>query len=162
MNTSNGFRAAAVLLVTFVAGAAAGAAGYRGYAQSHLDPPTQARRVEGRRAGEPQATVEADRIPLPIEALGPSREEEERLREIARRWRPQAARAVENIRVAVSDLENDMFAEMLCVISKDKQDRYLASLQENGADNIMIEKRFRLVRSDQCGAVRERRFEGRR
>lgn len=161
MNMSNQVRAVGLLLVTFVAGAASGAAIYRGYVQSKPTAGAEPPRREGRRP-EGRETIEADRIPFPIERLGPTQSEQERLREIARRWRPQAARAVENIRAAVSDLENDMFAEMLCVLSKDKQDRYLASLQENGGDNVLIEKRFRLVRSNQCEAVRNRGFEERR
>jgi hypothetical protein len=47
-----------------------------------------------------------------------------------------------------------MFAEMLCVLSKEQQDRYLAQLQENGADNVIIDKRFSLVRSNQCEEVK--------
>jgi len=98
--------------------------------------------------------VEADRIPFPLEALQPSPEEERRLHEIARRWRPRAAEAVNQMRTTVSDLENGMFAEMLCVISREKQERYLAQLQENGASPSMIDKRFRLVRANQCEQVR--------
>ena len=162
MNPSNQLRALALLVVTFAAGAASGAAVYRRYVHSKPTAPVERPRPEGRRPEGSRETVEADRIPFPIEALGPTRAEQERLREIARRWRPQAARAVEQIRATVSDLENDMFAEMLCVISKDKQDKYLASLQENGSNNVIIEKRFRIVRSGQCEAVRQRRFEGRR
>jgi hypothetical protein len=162
MNISNRLTAFGLLLVAFLAGGAAGAAGYRAYVQAKPATPTVAVRPAGRREGERRETVEADRIPFPIEQLRPTQFEQERLREIARRWRPQAARAVETIRATVSDLENDMFAEMLCVLSKDKQDRYLAGLRENGGDNVLIEKRFRLVRSNQCGAIRERRFEGRK
>jgi hypothetical protein len=60
---------------------------------------------------------------------------------------------MEGMRSNISELENNMFAEMLCALSKEKQDRYLAQLQENGADARMIEKRFRLVRSNQCAEV---------
>lgn len=159
MNTSSRLRAFGLLAVTFLAGGVAGAALYRLYSPPGFrnEPP----RREGRRDGGATA-IEADRIPFPIEALGPTREEEERLHDIARRWRPRAAQAVENIRASVADLENDMFAEMLCVISKDKQDRYLATLQENGGARVLIEKRFRLVRSNQCGPVREGRDTDRR
>ena len=144
-------RAVGLLLLAFVVGGVAGAAVDRAW----LRPPLEERRPPGRREpGGRTEAVEADRIPTPLEALQLSPDEERRLHEIARRWRPRAAEAVNQMRTTVSDLENDMFAEMLCVISREKQERYLAQLQENGAPPSMIDKRFRLVRANQCEQVR--------
>jgi hypothetical protein len=151
INFSNRLRGLALLLVTFAAGGVGGVAADRAWLRTRGEARVEVR-PPGRRTGaEP---VESDRIPYPLEVLQLSPQEEARLHEIARRWRPQAARAMESIRANISDLENNMFAEMLCVISKDKQERYLAQLQENGADRVLIDKRFALVRSDRCGEVR--------
>lgn len=98
----------------------------------------------------PSGGVEAEQIPTPLERLDLTPDEERQLHAIARRWRPQAAEAIARIRPIVSDLENDMFAQMLCVLSRDQQDRYLRELHVGRADSVMIAKRFRLVRSNQC------------
>ena len=149
---SNRARALVLLLITFAVGGVAGAAADRAWIRR--TPPTpSARRPEPPRPGG-RSEVDADRIPFPLEVLQLTPEETERLHAIARRWRPQASRAMDSIRANISELENNMFAEMLCVISKEKQDRYLAQLQENGASPALIDKRFRLVRSNQCGSVR--------
>jgi hypothetical protein len=144
----------ALLFVTFVAGGAGGVAVDRTWLRPAS---TQAvaispERLRGLRQNS--AEPESERIPFPLEALQPSPEETAKLHAIARRWRPQAARAIESIRANVSDLENNMFAEMLCVISKEKQDRYLAQLEENGGDRVLIDKRFALVRSNRCDEVK--------
>jgi hypothetical protein len=151
INTSNRLRALALLVVTFTAGGIGGVAADRVWSRTHAE-----RRVAVRPPGWRGSSegVESDRIPYPLELLQLSPEEEARLHEIARRWRPQAAQAMEGIRANISDLENNMFAEMLCVISRDKQERYLAQLQENGANRVLIDKRFALVRSNRCEEVR--------
>ena len=155
MISSNRLRGLGLLLVTFVVGSVAGVAGDRVW-RAREAPPVEARRNERPRVGSENERVESDRIPLPLESLNLSATEEARLHEIARRWRPQAVAALAGIRATVSDFENNMFAEMLCVISKDKQDRYLAQLQESGANNVLIDKRFTLVRSNRCREVEER------
>ena len=151
INSSNRIRALALLIVTFAAGGVGGVAADRVWLRTRGE-----KRVESRPPGWRASTegVESDRIPYPLELLQLSPQEEARLHEIARRWRPQAAQAMEGIRANISELENSMFAEMLCVISKDKQERYLAQLQENGGDRVLIDKRFALVRSNRCGEVR--------
>jgi len=151
MMTSSSLRALALLLVTFLVGGVAGVASDRAWVRAHGNAALEGRVRTSSPGAEP---IESDRIPYPLEVLQPSPDEEARLHEIARRWRPQAARAMEGIRANVSELENSMFAEMLCVISKDKQDRYLAQLEENGADRVLIDKRFALVRSNRCGELR--------
>ncbi|HKW09284.1 MAG TPA: hypothetical protein VJO33_02830 [Gemmatimonadaceae bacterium] len=153
MTTRNDWlRAFGLLLVAFVAGGAAGVAADRAWwhpaAGARTEPP---RRDPSRRRWE---GVELEQIPTPLERLQLSDEETRRLHAIARRWRPKAAAELARIRPVVSDLENDMFAEMLCAISKDKQDHYLRELQhQNGADSAMVAKRFRLVRTNQCPPV---------
>ena len=143
-------RGLALLVLVFAVGGVSGVAVDRAWLR-----PAVAQRVEPRRpAGSRPEGVEADQIPFPLEALQLSRAEEERLHAIARRWRPQAARAVEGIRANISDLENNMFAEMLCVLPKEKQDRYRAQLEESGANRVMIDKRFALVSSNKCEEVR--------
>lgn len=151
---SSRMRALAVLVVTFSVGGLSGVtidrAWFRPTVEPRPEPRTEPRRAE-RRAPEP---IDADQIPFPLERLQPTPDEERQLHAIARRWRPQAALAIQTIRTNIADLENNMFAEMLCVLSKDKQDRYLAQLEENGGDPVLIDKRFALVRSNQCGQVR--------
>ena len=154
LNGSSRLRAIAVLVVTFSVGGLSGVtidrAWFRPAVEPRSEPRTEPRRAE-RRVPEP---IDADQIPLPLERLQPTADEERQLHEIARRWRPQAALAIENIRANISDLENNMFAEMLCVLSKDKQERYLAQLEEGGDNRVLIDRRFALVRSNQCGQVR--------
>jgi hypothetical protein len=149
---STRLRGLVLLGLTFAVGGVAGAAADRAWVRSRPEPRQLETRVAGLRTG-PEA-IESDRIPYPLEKLDLSPQETAQLHEIARRWRPQAAQAMENIRANVSDLENNMFAEMLCVISREKQERYLAQLQENNANRILIDKRFSLVRSNRCGEVR--------
>lgn len=161
IDSANRARALVVLISCFVAGGVVGVAGDRAFLRRSAEPPRAeipSPRREERRS--PGTEVESDRIPLPLEMLNLSPTEERNLHAIARRWRPRAGIILSQVREQVSDLENDMFAEMLCAISRDKQERYLAQLQENGADAVMIDKRFRLVRSNQCaraGSEAERR-----
>jgi uncharacterized membrane protein len=54
------------------------------------------------------------------------------------------------MRDRVSELENGMFADMLCVITPTQQDRYLALLQESRAPQALIDKRFANVRAKTC------------
>src|SRR5262245_11326107 len=115
----NRFRALALLTLSFVVGGFAGAAIDRTWVRPKAEPTRAEARLASRdRSGE----IESDRIPFPLEMLQLTPEEERRLHEIARRWRPQAAKAVEGIRANISELENNMFAEMLCALSKEKQD----------------------------------------
>lgn len=150
-NSSNRLRGLALLVLVFGVGGVAGVAADRAWLRTHATPIVEDRRA-GRRPGNDQ--IDSDRIPIPLEALALSPDEERRLHEIARRWRPQAARTIEGIRANVAELENNMFAEMLCVLPKEKQDRYLAQLQEGGGDRLLIDKRFALVRSNRCEEVR--------
>ena len=142
-------RALALLLVAFVCGGAVGVAADRAWWHPRGEMSSrEERRAENGRRGSGE--LEAEQIPTPLERLDLSPEEQQRLHAIARRWRPQAAAVIVRIRPMISDLENDMFAEMLCAISKDKRDRYLDELQTSGADSLLIAKRFRLVRTNQC------------
>lgn len=143
MLDSSRTRALLILVAVFVAGGVVGAAVMRSFP---IAPAPESRRnVRG--------TVEADRIPLPLEQLGLSEEETNRLHAIARRWRPRANGAVDDMRHAVSDLENGMFAEMLCALTQDQRDRYLAQLSANQFSEDIINKRFALVRANRCGEV---------
>ena len=142
MVDSSRARAALLLAVTFVVGALAGAA---------LDR-VMIRR-EPRR--ESRVAIDADRIPVPLETLGLTSDEEARLHAIARRWRPRASNELDSVRHRVSDMENGMFAEMLCVIRPELRDRYLESLRANRFSQEIIDKRFALVRANQCGTVRD-------
>ena len=142
MVDSSRARAALLLAVTFVVGGLAGAA---------LDR-VMVRR-EPRR--EPRVAVDADRIPVPLEVLGLTSDEEARLHAIARRWRPRASNELDSVRHRVSDMENGMFAEMLCVIRPELRDRYLQSLRANRFSQEIIDKRFALVRANQCGTVHD-------
>jgi hypothetical protein len=149
-SSSDRFRALALLLVAFLCGGAVGVAADRAFWHPRGNVPAGWERRE--RSVRPSGQAEVEQIPTPLERLDLTPAEEQRLHAIARRWRPQAAEAIARIRPIVSDLENDMFAEMLCVISKDKQDRYYRELRDAGADSAMIAKRFRLVRTNQCPA----------
>jgi hypothetical protein len=141
-------RALGLLLVAFLVGGAVGVAADRAF--WHPRPEFRFSEVRRDRHTRPNGVVEAEQIPTPLEQLNLTPEEQQRLHAIARRWRPQAVEALAQIRPLVSDLENNMFAEMLCAISKDKRDRYRDELRDNGADSVMIAKRFRLVNSNQC------------
>ena len=142
MFDSSRARAVLLLVVTFVVGGLAGVAVDRTML-----------RVEPRR--ESRAGVDADRIPVPLEMLGLTTDEESRLHAIARRWRPRANVEFDSVRHRVSEMENGMFAEMLCVIRPELRDRYLQSLRANNFSQEIIDKRFALVRTNQCGTVRD-------
>jgi hypothetical protein len=47
-----------------------------------------------------------------------------------------------------------MFADMLCVLTPDQRDRYLAQLHRYGMAREVIDKRFATVRANQCAAAR--------
>jgi hypothetical protein len=149
INASTRLRGLALLVVTFVAGGVGGVAIDRTWVR-HESAARSEKTETPARVRPAGSEVESDRIPYPLDVLQLSPEEQAKLHAIARRWRPQAVQAMESIRANVSELENDMFAEMLCVISREKQERYLAQLQENGANRILIDKRFALVRSNRC------------
>ena len=134
-------RAVLLLVVTFVAGGVVGAAMSRALPSF----------LERRNRGE----VENDRIPTPLVLLGLSDNETARLHVIARRWRPKASNELREMRRQVSELENGMFAEMLCVLTPAKRDEYLHQLQNNGFPPELIEKRFALVRANRCGEVHD-------
>lgn len=142
MLDSSRARAALLLVVTFLVGGLAGAAVDR------VLP-----RVEPRR-GE-HAGVDAGLIPVPLEVLGLTTDEQVRLHAIARRWRPRANAELDSVRHRVSEMENGMFAEMLCVLRPEVRERYLRSLHANNFPQELIDKRFALVRANQCGTVRD-------
>lgn len=146
MGADNRARAAALLIATFVAGAIAGAA---------LWPRFEPRGVEVRRSGfrGERGEVEAERIPLPFETLGLTNEERDRLHAIARRWRPRATSEFEEVRRRVSDMENGMFAEMLCALTPDQRDKYLKLTQDQHYDTAVVNKRFAIVRANRCAEV---------
>jgi len=148
MAADNRARAAALLTATFVAGAIAGAA---------LWPRIEPRGVEARRSpfrGERGGgEVEAERIPIPLETLGLTNDERERLHAIARRWRPRATNEFEEVRRHVSDMENGMFAEMLCALTPDQRDKYLKLTQDQHYDTAVVSKRFAIVRANRCAEV---------
>jgi len=78
----------------------------------------------------------------------------QRIREIAKRWRPKAAQAVAPIRAAIASMENDMFAEMVCVLSDTQRKRYVEELQGFHADSATIATRLRLVETGACSPQR--------
>src|SRR5438477_11070192 len=97
-------RALLLLLATFTAGGVAGAA--------------IARSWPGRAEVKQSASEQDDaRIPTPLTWLGLSDSETVKLRAVARRWRPKASAELREMRRQVAELENGMFAEMLCVLS---------------------------------------------
>jgi len=150
MAMSNRNRALALITMTFIVGGVAGATLDRVW----MRRTGGAFNGEERRRDAPKADeVEADQIPIPLEDLHLTPTEKASLHEIARRWRPKAAQVTDSIRATVSDLENEMFAEMLCAISTEKLNRYFAQLQASNASQAMIDKRFRLVRSNRCGSI---------
>ena len=82
-------RALSLLLAAFIVGGLAGAAIDRAWltrVARNSSPADSARRQAERRGS---GTVENDRIPTPLEALGLTNAERERLRDIALRWRPR-------------------------------------------------------------------------
>ncbi|HXT14230.1 MAG TPA: hypothetical protein VN706_01285 [Gemmatimonadaceae bacterium] len=135
---SSNLRAIVILVLVFIAGGAAGVALER----ARTTPRRESRVKEG--------VVEDERIPTPLTALGLSDDETRELHAIARRWRPKASQLVRGLAASVGSLENDMFAEMLCVLSPDQRERYLSQLQQNTADTTLINRRFQLVRANQC------------
>lgn len=138
-------RAAALLLLVFVVGAVAGAAADRRI----IRPPTA---VERRARAAAADSANIDRIPVPLEQLGLTDSETDRLRAIAHSWRPRALVAFDTFRARVTDLENGMFAEMLCALPAAKRDRYVAQLRGAHYDEQIIAKRTALIRSNQCPA----------
>lgn len=142
MFDSSRARAAILLLVMFIVGGIAGVAVDRTMLRVNL-----------RR--ETRVGVDADRIPVPLEVLGLSAEEETRLHAIARRWRPRANAELDSVRHRVSEMENGMFAEMLCVLRPELRDRYLQQLRANNFRQELIDKRFALVRANQCASVHD-------
>ncbi|MFI5229441.1 MAG: hypothetical protein ACHQWU_10250 [Gemmatimonadales bacterium] len=141
--------AAILLIVAFLAGGFTGAVVDRTvYIRRVLD-----RARQERRGGA--GAVAIDQIPTPIEALGLTPDETARLHGIARRWRPQAGVALDDLRGRVADMENNMFAEMLCVLTPDQRVRYARALTEQPqSDSTMVAKRFALVRANRCPAER--------
>jgi hypothetical protein len=133
-------RAVVLLIATFVAGAITGAAVW---------PRLEPRRLEVR----PRREVESERIPVPLEMLGLSSDERTRLHAIARRWRPRSANEFDEVRRRVADMENGMFAEMLCALTPDQRDRYLKMTQEQHYDTAVVNKRFSIVRENRCDEV---------
>ena len=142
MFDSSRARAAILLVVTFIVGGIAGVAVDRTMLRINL----------GR---ETRVGVDANRIPVPLELLGLSTEEETRLHAIARRWRPRANTELDSVRHRVSEMENGMFAEMLCVLRPELRDRYLRQLRANNFPQALIDKRFALVRANQCASVHD-------
>ncbi len=135
-----------VLLAAFAAGSAAGAVSDRFYLLRYQ----RRAELEGHREQEGSG---GDRIPTSLYALGLEPGQERRLHEIAERWRPKAAAEITEMRAAVAELENGMFAEMLCALTADQQRRYVARIREGGENARnphVIERRLRLVESHQC------------
>jgi hypothetical protein len=97
-----------------------------------------------------RAPTIAEFIPQPIEALGLSSDQEQQVRAISSRWRPKAAQAVVPLRTAVADLENGVFAEMMCVMTPDQRAKCLEELRGFHAHSVLIARRFRFVDAKQC------------
>ena len=137
-------RALTLLALTFLAGVAVGMAIEPNVVQSGGS-------LERRSRTAPNRQLELEQIPTPLEQLGLTDTETTQLRAIARHWRPESAVALDEFRKRVNDMENGMFAEMLCVLAPDQRDRYLAQLRGDHYDEQIIAKRFELVRSNRCG-----------
>jgi hypothetical protein len=140
MSANTRARAIFLLIATFAAGAITGAAVW---------PRTGGWRGERRVSREP----EADRIPVPLELLNLTGDERTRLHAIARRWRPRADSEFSEVRRHVSDMENGMFAEMLCALTPDQQQQYLEMTWTQRYDTTTVNKRFAIVRANRCGEV---------
>jgi hypothetical protein len=140
MGANTRARAIVLLLATFAAGAIAGAAVW---------PRVEPTRDERRMSREP----ESERIPLPLEVLGLTGDERARLHAIARRWRPRADSEWTEVRRHVSEMENGMFAEMLCALTPRQQEQYLKMLTDQHYDTTIVAKRFAIVRANRCGEV---------
>ena len=139
-------RAIALLIATFVAGAITGAAVW---------PRLEPRGSEGRRIGTAavRGEVESERIPLPLETLDLTTDERARLHAIARRWRPRATNEFEEVRRHVADMENGMFAEMLCALTPEQREKYLELTRGQHYDTAVVNKRFAIVRANRCAEV---------
>jgi hypothetical protein len=146
MGADNRARAIGLLLATFVAGAIAGAAVW---------PRLAPRRAEVRLIGTGAVSreVEAERIPVPLETLGLTDDERAALHAIARRWRPRAANEFEEVRRHIGDMENGMFAEMLCALTPEQRDKYLTLTRDQHYDTAVVVKRFAIVRANRCAEV---------
>jgi hypothetical protein len=136
-------RAATLLVVILGVGVLIGVAGDRRFS-------TRAREPDRRQARIAADSANVDRIPVPLEQLGLADSETVKLRVIARRWRSQTLGALGDFRKQVNDIENNMFAEMLCVLPQDKRDRYVAQLRTQHYDEQVIAKRTGLIRSGSC------------
>lgn len=132
-------RALALLVATFVAGVIAGAAVWP--------------RIEPRRGIIARGEPESERIPGPLLALGLTNDEVTRLHAIARRWRPRADTEFAEVRRHVGEMENGMFAEMLCALTPQQRDKYLSMIQTARYDTTVITKRFAIVRANRCDEV---------
>jgi hypothetical protein len=133
-------RAIALLLATFAAGAITGASVW---------PRVEGRRGVARVSREP----ESERIPLPLETLGLTTDERAHLHAIARRWRPRADSEWNEVRRSVADMENGMFAEMLCALTPQQQQQYLDMTRREQYDTTLVNKRFAIVRANGCGEL---------
>ena|SRR5690348_12945590 len=140
-------RAGALLVVVLGVGILIGVAADRRFGRRGAGP----ERREARAAAD---SANVDRIPTPLEQLGLADSETVRLRTIARRWRSQTLVALGDFRKQVNDIENGMFAEMLCVLPKAKQDRYVTQLQTQHYDERVIARRTELIRSNSCPVER--------
>jgi hypothetical protein len=132
-------RAVVLLVAMFVAGAIAGAAVWP--------------RVQPRRERRATAETESERIPVPLLVLGLTSDEQAHLHAIARRWRPRADSEFNDVRRRVAEMENGMFAEMLCALTPAQRDQYLKMLQGQNYDTTMVNKRFAIVRANRCADV---------
>lgn len=142
MAVSQRSRALVLLVLTFAAGVAAGTA-----VESRL---VRSGGIERRNRTSPNRERELEQIPVPLERLGLTGTETAQLRAIALHWRPRTAVALDEFRKRVSDMEDGMFAEMLCALAPDQRDRYLAQLRDAHYDEQIIARRFALVRSNRC------------
>jgi Spy/CpxP family protein refolding chaperone len=136
-------RALTLLAAAAIVGVVVGVVGDRAYLQ-YGHP------VESRSRSERE--TDADRIPTPLLQLGLTSDEEQRLRAIARRWRPRAASALNIVRDSVRDLENGMFAEMMCVLTPEQREKYENMLHAGDFAPPLIDRRFALVRANKCPA----------
>lgn len=147
MADNSRLRAILLLAAVFVAGGIVGAALARTFPSR---PAPESRRGF---SGSVSSTPENERIPTPLENLGLTDDEKTRLRAIAKRWRPRASESIDEVRRRVAELENGMFAEMLCELPEEKRDRYLVELQQSGMEQSVVDKRFALVRQNRCKEV---------
>lgn len=144
---SGRLRAFAVLTVVFVAGALAGAVIGRAALRREQKRPAA---LEPRRSGK---GPDVDQIPTPLLGLGLTADQETRLHAIARQWRPRAARELDSVRAHAGQIENGMFADMLCVLTPAQRDQYLAWLQNAKMPADVVDTRFAVVRANKCPAT---------